>query len=202
MRGDSCYEHGHFSESTHPELPVGSIPTAYPCTRVRTTPLCSLCWALTSFVGPLLLSWERQGVLRPQSLQSSQGKDLSLAAPLWETHWALLHLTAASEICRAKLLGNNSSVLYLLRRILVSGSETNISGRTEAFFACKVGLSHCFSLTLSCSAMTHANEEHLNSSKKNPPGLSKGTELGEREGKMYLHSHHDSHQSNKQLGFS
>lgn len=84
----------------------------------------------------------------------------------------------------------------------MSGSETNISGRTEAFFACKVGLSQCFSLTLSCSAMTHANEEHLNSSKKNPPGLSKGTELGEREGKMYLHSHHDSHQSNKQLGFS
>lgn len=114
-----------------------------------------------------------------------------------------MRLTAASETCQGKLLGSILSELYLLRRVLVSGSETSVFQRTEASsFAWQVVLSHCFSLTLSSSAVTHANEEHLNLNKESPWGLSKGTEPGEREGKMYLHSHHDSRQSNKQLVFS
>lgn len=180
---------------------MGSTPTTYPHNGMRTTPLCSLCacWVLTSFIGPMLLSWERLGALHPQSIQRSQGKDLSLAAPLWETHWAFLHLTAASETCQAKLLGNNSSVPYLLRRILVSGSETNIFGRTEAFSPARLG-SHTVFLSPCHPVLWLMQMKSIwTQVRKISWDYQRAQNLG--RGKMYLHSHHDIHQSNKQLRF-
>lgn len=64
------------------EFPMGRISTAYPHTRLKTAPLCSLCacQVSTSFGGPLFLRWKRWGALGPPGLRSSPWKDLNLAA--------------------------------------------------------------------------------------------------------------------------
>lgn len=186
------------------ELSMGSIPAGLPTHRgENNTPVLTLCLLSAHLIYlPLVAVMGKTGSTQSPEPTGITGKRFKSGSTSVGNSLSSPASYSSLRDMSSKITGQQLICAISLKKDLGEWFRNKHLWEDWGFFACKVGLSHCFSLTLSSSAMTHANEEHLNSRKKNPSGLSKSAELGEREGKMYLHSHHDSHQSNKQLGFS